>query len=100
MHAVVLGHVIHCWTPTFEGASQGFLRIVAATAPLRAEGLKTWVLSMTDGIVKIELDSKVPLAVICVQPPDVIHVKCEECLVGGHARRTAVKQVHREVELQ
>ena len=74
--------------------------MVAATASLRVEALKTWVLSMTNSIVGIELGSKVPLAVICVQPPDVIHVKCEECLVGGHARRTAVKQVHREVELQ
>ena len=52
-----------------------------------------------DSIVEIELGSKVPLAVICVQPPNVIHVKCEECLVGGHARCTAVKQVHHEVEL-
>ena len=55
---------------------------------------------MTDGIDEIELGSKVPLVVICVQPPDVIRVKCEECLVGGHARRTAVKQVHRDVELR
>ena len=99
MHAVVLGHVVHCLMPTFEGTSQGFFRMVVATALLGAEALKTWVLSMTDGIVKIELGSKVPLAVICVQPSDVIHVKCEECLVGGHARRTAVKQVHHEVEL-
>ena len=38
-----------------------------------------------DGIIEIELGSKVPLAVICVQPPNVVHVKCEECLVGGHA---------------
>ena len=90
MHAVVLGHVVHCLMPTFEGASQGCLRMAAATAPLRAEVLKTWVLSMTDGIVEIELGSKVPLAVICVQPPDVIHMRCEKCLVGGHARRTAV----------
>ena len=70
---------------TFEGASQGFLRMVAATAPLGVEALTTWILSMTDGIVEIELGSKVPLAVICMQPPDVICVKCEECLVGGHA---------------
>ena len=35
---------------------------------------------MTDGIDEIELGSKVPLVVICVQPPDVIRVKCEECL--------------------
>ena len=89
-HAVVLGHVVHCLMPTFEGASQGCLRMAAATAPLRVEALKTWVLSMTDGIVEIELGSKVPLAVICVQPPDVIHVRCEKCLVGGHVRRTAV----------
>ena len=46
---------------------------------------------MTDGIDEIELGSKVPLVVIYVQPPNVIHMKCEECLVGGHARRTAVK---------
>ena len=87
MHAVVIGHVVHCLTPTFEGASQGCPRMDAATAPLRAEALKTWVLSMIDGIVEIELGSKVPLAVICVQPPDVIHLKGEECLVGGHVRR-------------
>ena len=29
--------------------------MAAATAPLRVEALKTWVLSMTDGIVEIEL---------------------------------------------
>ena len=58
-HAVVLGHVVHYLTLTFEGASQKFLRMVAATAPLGAEALKTWVLSMTDGIVEIELGSKV-----------------------------------------
>jgi hypothetical protein len=98
-HTVVLGHVVHCLTPTFKGTSQGFLGMVAATAPLRAEALKTWVLSMTDGIVEIELGGKVPLAVICMLPPDIVRVKCEECLVGGHPRRTAVKQVHREVEL-
>ena len=85
--------------PTFEGTRQGILRMVAATTPLRVEALKTWVLSMTDGIVEIELGSKVPLVVICVQPPNAIHVKCEECLVGGHARHMAIKQVHREVKL-
>ena len=73
MHTVVLGHV-HCLMPTFEGASQGFLRMVAATAPLGAEALKTWVLSMTDSIVKIKLGSKVPLTVICMQPPNVIRM--------------------------
>jgi hypothetical protein len=98
-HAVVLRHVIHCLTPTFEGTSQGFLGMVTATATLRPEALKAWVLSMTNGIVEIKLGSKVPLAVICVLAPDVVRVEGEECLVGGHARRTTVKQVHREVEL-
>ena len=53
-------------------------------------------------IVKIKLGSKVPLAVICVLAPDVVCMKREECLVGRHARCTAVKQVHpsREVELR
>ena len=72
---VVLGHVVHCLTPTFKGASQGFLRMAAVTAPLGAEALNTWVLSMTDSIIEIELGSQVPLAVICMQPPDVIRVK-------------------------
>lgn len=73
--------------------------MVAAAAALRAEALKTWVLSMTNSIVEIQLGSKVPLAVICMLPPDVVRMKGEECLVGRHSRRTAVKQVHREIEL-
>ncbi len=84
-HAVVLGHVIHCLAPTFKGASQGFLGMAAGAATLRAEALKTWVLSMTNSIVKIKLGSKVPLAVVCVLPPDVVRMKREECLVGRHA---------------
>ena len=74
--------------------------MAAATAPLGAEALKTLVLSMTDSIVEIELGSKVPLVVICAQPLDVIRMKCEGYLVGGHARRTTVKQVHHEVKLR
>jgi len=74
--------------------------MIATSATLRAEALKTWDLSMTDSIVKIELGSKVPLAVICMLPPDVVRMKGEECLVGRHARRTAIKKVHREVELR
>jgi hypothetical protein len=98
-HAVVLRHVVHCLTPTFEGTGQRFLGMAAAATTLRPKALKTWILSMTNGIVEIKLGSKVPLAVICVLAPDVVRVKSEECLVGGHAGRTAVKQVHREVEL-
>jgi hypothetical protein len=98
-HAVILGHVVHCLTPAFEGTSKRLLGMAAATATLGPEALKTWVLSMTNGIIEIKLGSKVPLAVICVLPPDVVRVKGEECLVGRHARRTAIKQVHREVEL-
>ena len=89
MRAVVLAHV-HRLTPTFESTSQ-FSEWLRPLPRLKQEALKAWVLSMTDGIVEIEAGSKVPLAVICVQLPNVIHVKCEECLVGGHARRTAVK---------
>ena len=37
---VVLGYVVHCLAPTFQGPSRGFLGIVAAAAMLRAEVLK------------------------------------------------------------
>jgi len=30
--------------------------------------------------------------------PDVVHMKGEERLVEEHSRRTAVEQVHREIE--
>jgi|SRR5882757_1848207 hypothetical protein len=32
--------------------------------------------------------------------PDVVHMKSAECLVEGHSRRTAVKQVHQKIELR
>jgi hypothetical protein len=45
--------------------------MVAATAPFRAETLKTCSLSMTNGVIlEIKPGSKVP-GVICVAPPDV-----------------------------
>jgi len=98
-HAVILRHVVHCLAPAFEGASQGFLGMIAAAATLGAEALKTGVLGMTNGVVEIKLGGKVPLAVVCVLPPDIIRVEGEECLIGGHAGCTAVKQLHCEVEL-
>jgi hypothetical protein len=98
-HAVILRHVVHCLTPAFKGTSQRFLGMTAAAPTLRAEALKTRVLSMTDSVVEIKLGGKVPLAVICVLATDIVRVESEQCLVGGHARCTAVKQLHREVEL-
>jgi len=98
-HAIILGHVVHRLTPAFEGTGQGFLGMIATTTTLRAEALKTGVLSMTDSVVEIKLSSKVPLAIICVLASDVVRMKGEECLIWGHTRRTTVKQLHREVEL-
>ncbi len=49
--ALLMG-LVHCVTPTFYDTSQGFLGMVAATATLRAEGLKTWGLSMRDSIIE------------------------------------------------
>jgi hypothetical protein len=98
--SVILGHVIHCPTPTFESTGQGLLGMTVATPMLGAEALKTWVLGMTNSIVEIKLGSKVPLAVNCVLAPDVVCVKREECPVGRHARCMDVKQVHRQVVLR
>jgi len=98
-HAVILGHVVHCLTPPFKGASQRFLGMVATTTTLRAEALKAWVLSVTDSVVEIKLGGKVPLAVVCMLATDIVRVKGEEGLIWRHAGRTAVKKLHCEVEL-
>jgi hypothetical protein len=90
MHAVVLRHAIHFLMPTFEGLGRDFSKWLQPP-PRLAETLETWILSMTNGIIEIKLGSKVPPAVICVLAPDVVRVKSQECLVGGHAQRTAVK---------
>ena len=81
-HAIILGHIVHCLTPPFKGASQRLLGMVAPTATLRAETLKSWILSVTNSIVEIKLGGKVPLAVICVLPPDIVRVEGEKRLVG------------------
>ena len=55
---------------------------------------------MTDGIVKIELSGKVPLAIVCVLATDIVRVKGEESLIWRHAGRAAIKKLHCEVELE
>jgi hypothetical protein len=99
-HAVILGHVVHCLTPAFEGTGEGFLRMTAAAATLRAEALETGVLGMADGIVKVKLGGKVPFAVVCVLATDIVGMKGKKCLVGRHSGRAAVKELHREVKLR
>ena len=54
---------------------------------------------MADGIVKVELCGKVPLAIVCVLATDIVRVKGEESLIWRHAGRTAVKKLHCEIEL-
>jgi hypothetical protein len=99
-HAVILGHVVHCLTPAFEGTGEGLLRVVAAAAAFRAEALETRVLSMANGIIKIKLGGKVPLAVICMLTANIVGMEREKCLVGRHPGRTTVKEVHCKVELR
>jgi hypothetical protein len=47
-HTVVLGHVIHRLTPTFQGTT-----VVKDFPPLREEAPKSWVSSMTNCVVEI-----------------------------------------------
>jgi hypothetical protein len=59
--------------------------MVAVTAALRAQALKTCSLSATNGVVAIKPGSRVP-GVICVASHDVARMKSGQGLVGGHAR--------------
>ena len=65
----------------------------------RAEPSETGILSLANGIVQVELNSEVPLAVVGVLTIDVVCVECEERLIWGHMGRPRIEKLHGEIEL-
>jgi hypothetical protein len=99
---IVLAHVVHSLSPPPQGAIETFL-CPGLLAPLAftaggLEALKAGVLDLTDGIIKIELSSKIPFTIVCVLTADVVSVQGQERLVGRHSRSARVEKLHEEVE--
>lgn len=64
------------------------------------KSVKAGVLSLADGIVKVELGGEIPFAIIGIVTTNVISVETEECLIGRHVWRLAVEKLHQEIELE
>ena len=71
-------HVSHRLTPAFEGTGGAFLETVVATATVRAEALWIRVLSMVNGVVKVELGGKVKSVKVCVLATGAVPVEGEK----------------------
>ena len=84
--AVIMAHVVHGVPPTVQGAVQRLAAWGFDGAALdTSQSLKTRVLRLANGVVKIELGGKVPFPIVCVLTANVISVEGEEGLIGGHA---------------
>jgi hypothetical protein len=83
---VIVAHVVHGVPPTVQRAVQ---RLAAwglcRTALDTSQSLKTRVLRLPNGVVKIELSGEVPFAIVCMLTTDIISVESEEGLVRRHA---------------
>jgi hypothetical protein len=95
---IVLAHVVHGITPAIESAVEGLCAFVLGALDT-FQALKPGVLGMADGVVKIELGSKVPFPVVGMQTADVIRMHGEQCLIRSHAGGSRVEQLHRKVKL-
>ena len=83
---VIVAHVVHGVPPTVQGAVQRLAACSLDGATLDAsQSLKTRILRLPNGVVKIELSGKVPFPIVCMLTTDVISVEGEEGLIGGHA---------------
>lgn len=95
---IVLAHVVHGIPPAVESGVEGF-RASGFPTFYALQALKPRILGLTNGVIEIELSSKVPLAVIGVLSTNVVGVDSEEGLVRAHSRSPRVQQLHEEVEL-
>jgi hypothetical protein len=94
---VILAHVVHSIAPSLLRAVEGLRSFGASFDTLKA--LKARVIRLPDSVVKVELGGKVPFAVISMLAADVISVKGQKGLVGGHAGSSRVEKLHCEVKL-
>lgn len=79
--AVVLAHVAHCLSPAVKCGAEGFFVGRTFGASLRLESVKTGVLCLADGVVKVELGGKIPFAIVGVVTTDIISMQTEQCLI-------------------
>jgi len=88
---IIVAHVVHGVSPTVQGAIQRLATCGLDGAALdTSQSLKTRVLGLPNGVVKIELGGKVPFPIVCMLTTDVISVEGEEGLIRGHAGGTGV----------
>ena len=88
---IIVAHIVHGIPPTVQGAVQGFAtRGFDGAAFDASQPLETRVLGLPNGIIKVKLSGKIPLAIICVLATDIISVKGEKGLVRRHAGGTGV----------
>jgi hypothetical protein len=101
-HPVVLAHAVHGLSPSFgsgvEGLDRGTLLDILVGF-CKAEPSKTGVLSLANGVVKIELSGETPLAIVGVLTADVVRMECEERLIWGHTGRPRIEEVHGGIKL-
>jgi hypothetical protein len=73
---IVLAHVVHGISPAIESAVKRLCAFVLGSLD-SFQTLKPGVLGMADGVIKIELSSEIPFAVVGMLTPDVISVQGE-----------------------
>jgi hypothetical protein len=95
---VVLAHVVHGITPSLLRAIEGLRSLGTSFDTLKA--LKTRIIYLPDSVVKVELSCEVPFTVISMLATDVICVKCQKSLAGGHAGGSGVEKLHCKVKLE
>jgi hypothetical protein len=61
--------------------------------------LKTGVLSLANGVVKIKLSGETPLAIVGVLTADVVRMECEERLIWGYTGHPRIEEVHSGIKL-
>ena len=77
-HPVVLAHVVHGLSPSFGSGVDGLDRrtlLDILVGFCRAEPSKTGVLSSANGVVKIELNGEIQLAIVGVLTANVVRME-------------------------
>ena len=101
-HPVALAHVVHDLSPSFGSGVEGLDRrtlLDILVGFCRAEPLKTGVLSLANGVVKIKLSGETPLAMVGVLTADVVRMECEGRLIWGYTGHPRIEEVHGGIKL-
>jgi len=72
LKSVILAHVVHRFSPAIKCSAQVFFVGRTFGTLLGLESVKARVLCLADGVVKVELGSKVPFAIVVVVATDIV----------------------------